>query len=192
MIGIGRDQFSVRSGPLAAPPEWIDLDFPVDVRAIVVRGDEQARRTIRALTIEPLAIVPAAARLTGDYALRAARYGNTTVYFLDERSFPEPEGFWVGGARSASVAVQPDAARTTVTVLLRNAAVDNRVVIQSGRWREEIQLDPGGERQVRLPIDTQRGAALFTIAPAAGFRPAAGDPKSRDFRFLGVWVKVVE
>jgi hypothetical protein len=192
MIGIGRDQFSVRSGPLAAPPEWIDLDFPVDVRAIVVRGDEQARRTIRALTIEPLSIVPAAARLTDDYALHAARYGNTTVFFLDERSFPEPEGFWVGGARTASVAVRPDAARSTVTVLLRNAPVDNRIVIRSGSWLEEVRLEPGEERQVRLPIETQRGAALFTIAPAAGFLPAAGDPKSRDVRFLGVWVKVIE
>ena len=45
MIGIGRDQFSLLSGPLATPPQPIVLDFPVDVRAIVVRGDEQARRS---------------------------------------------------------------------------------------------------------------------------------------------------
>jgi hypothetical protein len=75
---------------------------------------------------------------------------------------------------------------------LRNAPVANRVLIQSGRWLEEIRLESGEERQVRLPIEMQRGAGLFTISPAAGFRPAAGDPKSRDFRFLGVWVKVVE
>ena len=53
MVGIGRDQFSLKSGPLGSPAQPIDLDFPVDVRAIVVRGDEQARRTVRALTIEP-------------------------------------------------------------------------------------------------------------------------------------------
>lgn len=192
MIGIGRDQFSLRSGPLAAPPEPIDLDFPVDVRAIVVRGDEQARRTIRALTIEPIAIVPPAARLADEYARRAVRYGTTTVFFLDERAFSEPDAFWVGGERSARAVVQPDAARPAVTLLLRNAPVDNRVVIQSGHWREEMRLDPGEERRVQLPIDTQRGAALVTISAAAGFRPAAVDPNSRDVRFLGVWVKVVE
>jgi hypothetical protein len=192
MIGIGRDQFSLRSGPLAMPPEPIDFDFPVDVRAIVVRGDEQARRTVRALTIEPVSIVPASARLAHDYARRAVRYGNTTVYFLDERSFPEPDAFWVGGERSASAVVQPDEARPTVTVLLRNAPVDNRVLIQSGSWRVEMRLDPGEERRVQLPIDTQRRAALFTISAAAGFRPAAVDPNSRDVRFLGIWVKVLE
>ena len=58
------------------------------MRAIVVRGDEQARRTVRALTIEPVSIVPAASRLTDDYARRAVRYGATTVFFLDDRSFP--------------------------------------------------------------------------------------------------------
>jgi hypothetical protein len=192
MIGIGRDQFSLRSGPVAAPPEPIDLDFPVDVRAIVVRGDEQARRTIRALTIEPISIVPAAARLADDYARRAVRYGNTTVFFLDERSFPEPDAFWVGGERSASAVVQPDGARPTVALLLRNAPVENRVVIQSGTWREEMALDPGDERRLQLPIDAQRGAALFTISAAAGFRPADVDPTSRDVRFLGVWVKVLQ
>ncbi|MEP6917257.1 MAG: hypothetical protein ABJC89_16515, partial [Acidobacteriota bacterium] len=54
MIGIGRDQFSLRSGPLSPAPDPILLTLPVDVRAIVVRGDEQARRTVRGLTIEPV------------------------------------------------------------------------------------------------------------------------------------------
>jgi hypothetical protein len=193
LIGIGRDQFSLRSGPIAAPPELIDFDFPVDVRAIVVRGDEQARRTIRGLTIEPVSIVPAAARLADEYALRAVRYGNTTVFFLDERSFPEPDAFWVGGKRSATaVVVQPDGARPTVPVLLRNAPVANRVLIQSGTWRVDLALEPGEERRVALPIDPQRGASLFTISAAAGFRPAAVDPNNRDVRFLGVWIKVLE
>ena len=96
MIGIGRDQFSLKSGPVGTPPQPIDLDFPVDVRAIVVRGDEQARRNVRALAIEPLSVVPAAARLAADYARRAVRYGTTSVYFLDDRAFPEPEAFWIG------------------------------------------------------------------------------------------------
>jgi hypothetical protein len=85
MIGIGRDQFSLKSGPLGSPPQPIDLDFPVDVRAIVVRGDEQARRSVRALTIEPLSVVPASARLAADSARRAVRYGTASVFFLDWR-----------------------------------------------------------------------------------------------------------
>jgi hypothetical protein len=192
MVGIGRDQFSVRSGPLAAPPEPIDLSFPVDVRAIVVRGDEQARRSIQALTIEPISVRPASARLSDQYARRAVRYGHSTVFFLDDRSFPEPEFFWAGGARRASVVVQPDVPQPSVTLLARNAPVNNTVVIQSGGWREEMRLEPGEERRVRVPIDVQRGAALFTISSSSGFRPSATDPNSHDDRFLGVWIKVLE
>jgi hypothetical protein len=193
MVGIGRDQFSLRSGPLAAPPEPIDLSFPVDVRAIVVRGDEQARRSIRALTIEPISVLPASARLSDEFARRAVRYGNATVFFLDERSFPEPEGFWIGGARGASaVVVQPDAPQPAVTLLARNAPVDNTVVIQSGSWREEMRLGPGEERRIQVPIAVQRGAVLVTIASSSGFRPSVVDPNSHDDRFLGVWIKVLE
>jgi len=190
MLGIGRDQFSLTSAPLDADPPM--LSFPVDVRAIIVRGDEQARRTVRAMTIEPISIVRPAERLTPDYARRAARYGRSTVFFLDDRSFPEPEGFWIGGRRRSTVVLQddkPDA--RTFTLLLRNAPADNHVVMESGGWREELQLGPGEERQVVVPIDRPRPAALISIATSAGFRPSAVDSKSRDDRFLGVWIRVI-
>ena len=190
MVGVGRDQFSLRSGPLANPPQAIDLEFPVDVRAIVVRGDEQARRTVRGLTIEPLSIVPARSRLASDYARRAVRYGTTTVFFLDDRSFPEPEAFWIGGQRSTVMVLQPDAPASPVTLLLRNAPVANRVTLTSAQWHEDLSLGPGEERRIRLPIDASHGAVLLTATTSAGFRPSDVDPKSRDDRFLGVFVRV--
>jgi hypothetical protein len=124
--------------------------------------------------------------------VRAVRYGRSTLFFLDDRSFPEPESFWAGGARRTSVVVQPDVPRPSVTLLARNAPVDNIVVIQSGGWREEMRLEPGEERRVQVPIDVQRGAALFTISSSSGFRPSAADPNIHDDRFLGVWIKVLE
>ena len=192
MIGIGPDQFSIHSGPLSAPPAPIVLNFPVAVRAIVVRGDEQARRSVRGLAIEPLSIVPPGARLTREYARRAVRYGSVTAFFLDERSFPEPEAFWIGGARSSSVVVQPDVSGPSASLLVRNAPVDNLVLIQAGGWREEMQLGPGEERRVQVPLDTRRGATLLTITTSAGFRPSAVDSRSRDGRFLGAWVKILD
>jgi hypothetical protein len=192
MVGIGRDQFSILSGPLPASPEPLLVTVPVDVRAIVIRGDEQARRTVRGLTIEPVSIVPPSARLSDTYARRAVRYGAATLFFLDDRSFPEPEAFWIGGARSSSAVLQPDAAEPFATLLVRNAPVDNRVRIEAGRWRDEMQLGPGDERRVQVPLDLQRGATAITISTTAGFRPSALDPKSRDDRFLGVWVKILE
>jgi hypothetical protein len=162
------------------------------VRAIVVRGDEQARRVMRELTIEPVSIVPPSQRLTSEYARHAVLYPTATVFFLDERSFPEPDAFWVGGARQSTVAVQATAPfpPPPITLIVRNAPVENRVVLQSGAWREEMQLAPGEERQVIVPADNPPGTALVTVTTSAGFRPSAIDPKSRDDRFLGVWIQV--
>ena len=115
MIGIAResrDPFALRTLPL--PAGAVDLTFPLPVRALVIRGDEEAWRTIRGLVIEPLSVFRPMDRLADSVARRAVRYGESTVYFLDDRSYPEPEGFWVGGARSSTVVIQPGAPRGIV------------------------------------------------------------------------------
>jgi len=190
LIGIGRDQFSLVRRELNEDPPV--LNFPVDVRAIVIRGGESQPRGPNQLNlwIEPISIVPSSQRLTSDYAKHAVRYRTSNVFFLDERSFPEPEAFWVGGARSSTIVIQPDGGATASTLLVRNGPVDNRVRFESTNWHDEMTLGPGEERHVEVPVDPQRGAALVTITASAGFRPSAVDPRSRDDRFLGVWIKV--
>jgi hypothetical protein len=193
MVGITRDPrdpFALRTVQLPASP--IALRFPVSLRSLVIRGDEDAWRTVRGLVVEPLAVQPAARRLTADLARRAVRYGSRTVYFLDDRSFPEPQAFWVGGARDASVVVQPDTAAAAVTLFLRNAPVDNRIVLQAGDWTRTLQMAPGEEQRLQLPIDAGHGASLLRIEAGSGFRPSEREPASRDQRFLGVWVKIEE
>jgi hypothetical protein len=188
MVGIGQDQFALKTLAITSPPVPIEIDFPVDVRALIVRGDDDARRVVRELVIEPVSVVPARDRLTTALARQAVRYGSSSVYFLDDRSFPEPEAFWVGGARSTSVVFDPDTG-SSIDLQIRNAPVENVVTMQSGTWREVLQLTPGEERQLRLPVDPQRGAALVTITTSSGFRPSEVESESRDSRFLGVWVK---
>jgi hypothetical protein len=188
MVGIGRDQFSIRSGPLASPPEPILLDFPVDVRAIVVRGDEQARASIGALTIVPLSLVRTSARVARGTATRAVRYDGTTAYFLDDRSFAEPSAFWVGGGRTSSVVVQSDVPGD-LTILVRNGPVANHAALRAGTWAAEFPLAPGEERHVQVPADAAHSATLLTIQSASGFRPSWVDPNSRDTRFLGLWIQ---
>jgi hypothetical protein len=192
MLGIGRDQFALQTQPLSVTHGTMAITFPVDVRALMVRGDEDARRNIRGLTLEPIRLVAPERRLTREYARRAVHYPGAIVYFLDDRSFPEPEAFWVGGAREASIVVQPDALRPTIPLLLRNGAVNNTVLVQSAGWRDALNLGPGEERRLELPLNHERGATLVRISASAGFTPSAVDPGSRDSRFLGVWVRVVE
>jgi hypothetical protein len=192
MVGIGRDQFSLQSGPLAGSPDPIILDFPVNVRAIVVRGDEQARRSIHDITLEPLSVVVPGAQLTGRPALRAVKYGGATAFFLDDRSFPEPEGFWVGGARTSDVVLQPDWPAAQVRLLMHNGPTPNQASLRSGKWHLDVPLDPGEERTIAVPLDAVRGALALNIRVASGFRPAALDARSRDTRFLGVWLKILD
>ncbi|MEN3339044.1 MAG: hypothetical protein V7647_2720, partial [Acidobacteriota bacterium] len=189
MVGIGRDPFSIVTGPMASPPEPIVLNFPVDVRAIVVRGDEQARRSITGITIEPLSIVAPARRIGPGVAIHAVRYEAATVYFLDDRSFPEPEAFWIGGARTSSIVIQPDIPRPSVPLVVRNGPVANRAQLRSGDWILDLPLAPGEERRISVPADTARAATLLTVTVTGGFRPSAADPNSRDTRFLGLWVR---
>ena len=109
MAGIGRDQFAIRTLTLEEARASFVVTFPVDVRALIIRGDEDARQNVTGVQIEPLRLVRPQDQLADGVARQGVRYGDTTVWFLDERSFPEREGFWTGGARSTEIVVQPDA-----------------------------------------------------------------------------------
>jgi hypothetical protein len=190
MIGIGRDQFALRTEQLAYPPLPIDVDFPVDVRALIVRGDEEARRSVRSLTVEALMLVPAADRLTNIVARRAIKFATSSVFFMDESGYPEPEGFWTAGGQRATVVLQADRPAASFLVIVRNGAVENRATLESGGWREVLTLAPGEERQFQIPLVPGRSAALVAITSSAGFRPSEVDPSSRDNRFLGIRILV--
>jgi hypothetical protein len=189
MVGIGRDQFSLQTTALPLAAGSIDLDFPIAVRAIVVRGDEDASRTVDRVAIEPLAIRSNADR-TDAIARTAVKYRSSAVFFLDDRSFPEPDGFWVGGARSTAFVVRPDDRAPSVSLLVRNGPVPNRATLESGTLHTELEFAPGEERRIDAPLDPSLGASLVRLQVSGGFRPSAEDPASRDTRFLGVYVRV--
>ncbi len=188
MLGIGQDQFALRSEALTWPAPPIEIEFPVDVRALIVRGDEDARRAVRRVVVEPLSIAPASARLTDLVARRAVRYEGVSVFFLDDRSFAEPDGFWVGGSRQSTFVLQADRPQPSIDLHLRNAPVDNRLTLESGQWREELTLAAGEERHLQVPLGPGQRAVLVTATSTSGFRPSASTPDSRDDRFLGVWI----
>jgi hypothetical protein len=190
-VAVGRDQFALVTEPAEVFDREVRLRFPVDVRALAIRGDEDAGANVRALFVRPVAIRTRDQKVTEGLARRAVRYGSATVFFMDDRCFPEPGGFWLGGARQCAVVLQPDAARASMGLQLRNAPIDNTVAIRSGAWTETLRLVPGEERRLDVPLDPSKaGAALVTFDVSAGFRPSESDAASRDTRFLGVWVRV--
>ena len=189
MVGIGADQFALRTAPIPSPPQPIDFRFPVTVRGLIVRGDEDARQSVTGLVVEPVRIVPSG-EWEGLVARTAVRYGRSTAFFLDTNCFPEPEAFWVGGGRSSSLVLQPDSPSATVAMVMRNGPVANQVAVEVAGARTEFEFAPGEERRVAVPVEPSRRAALLTVTSAAGFRPSEHDPASGDGRFLGIWVRV--
>ena len=167
----------------------LTVEYPVNVRAIVVKGDERAAGKVEYATIGPLEIFPADRLPARGFARQAVRYGGTLVYFMDEGAFPEPQAFWVRGRNSAAVVLDPDAPRGIARLFLRNAPVANTLTVEAGRWREALTLAPGEERGLEIPLDRARGATLVRVTSASGFRPSEVS-SSRDERFLGVWVRV--
>jgi hypothetical protein len=191
MVGIARDPrdpFALQTVPVSAGP--IDLRVPVAVRSLVIRGDEDARRTVHGLLIEPLEVTAAPPGFTNEVARRAVRYAPAFVYFMDERSWPEPQAFWVGGSRDSTVVVQPVPARRSVILTLRNAPVENRVTLASHGWEKVLTMAAGEEQRIEIPMAPGAEAVPLRITASSGFRPSEVDAGSRDQRFLGVWVKV--
>lgn len=192
MTGIGRDQFAIRTIPIEEAQASFVVTFPVDVRALIIRGDEDARRNVTGLQVEPLQVIRPEDRLAPGVARQGVRYGNTIAWFLDDRSFAEPEAFWTGGARATEIVIQPDAPHPAEMLYVRNGPAENTVLIETTGWREEMRLGAGEERTVQVPSNQAAGATWLRITTSSGFTPSRVDPQSRDHRHLGVWVKVGE
>jgi hypothetical protein len=189
-VGTDRDPSALLTQPVANMADGSVLQFPVDVRALLVRADEDGRREIAAVVLQPLRILHTDRKPAAGFARRAVRYSGVTAFFMDDRAFPEPTGFWIGGARESEVVLLPDQPLPSQPLLLRNAPVNNVVTLSSGSWREELRMTAEEERRIDIPIDRSREGVLVRIRSAGGFRPAATDPNNRDTRFLGVYVKV--
>ena len=190
MAGIGNDQFALVTQPVATFAGGVAFHLPVDARALVVRGDELARDRVMSLELRPLRVFGDRDRLSDDMARRAVRYGASTVFFLDDRSFAEPNAFWVGGARSTSIVIAPDRPSSSVVLQVKNGAAANTLTIRAEAGAQSRRLAPGEEWSVTVPLDRARGAGLVTLESTAGFRPSDVDPRSRDARFLGVSVRL--
>ena len=196
--GRGALNLSIGEGPLpverwilgsSAADGGLVFRLPVEVDGVVVEGEGAARQSADRLTLAALSVDPGVGA-GGTRVHVAARYGPAIVYVLDGSAYPERPGFWVEGHANARVVVAPDGRPASVQLFVRNAPVPNHVTIESRRWRVTLDLQPREERAVDVPIDRATAAALVTIHPDRGFRPADADPTGRDYRYLGCWVEI--
>ena len=194
-LQIGRVGLPIQTWNLQPQPgeKWrTSLWLPVDAGFVGFRGPLEMERAIAAIAITPSAIVNAGARPRVPEVLSAAVYNGVTVFFHDERMYPEPQGFWTIGGRSAAVTVAVPRGRIDPVVLrIHCGGQANNATIRTLGWQQVHALVPGRAVEVELPV-VAGGVIPLTISTDNGFSPKSTDPASRDQRFLGIWVEVLK
>jgi hypothetical protein len=189
--GADDEPFPIQVATPADLVRGVTVDLPVTVRAVMVRAPSFAG--VSAIEVRPVAPRWQAAskdRAYAGVARHAAAYGSARVYFLDDRTAPEEDGFWIWGARQGDLVVASPAAETGMTV--RNGASQMDVTIRLGSTEQRFTLQPGESRPIRIPTPRPGNPEMMRITTSAGFRPSDVDPNSRDQRFLGVYVVMPE
>lgn len=173
------------------------LVLPVGVHSVTIQGDPEARASISALRLRLFALRgetgrPRGGNPSGLPSPRAARFGDTRVFMLDEQAYLEPGGFWTRGQAVTSVVFDraPHEDPAPLTVWLRSGAVATDVEVSMGEWRARVALGPEQRKAVQLPPRPASGAWPVRIRTASMFRPRDYAPDSGDDRPLGVWVEV--
>ena len=172
----------------AAPrtPTWANLEllrqYDPSPTTIALRYVPLTRMplsdVVPSLTLDPRVVRPD----------RFQRSAAGSVFLLEGDVFMEPQGTWITGSADATFLLDPHA-DAPIRLFVRNAAVQNRVTLTSGGWRQELSLAPREEHLVDLP-GGGRERVLIRIASAAGARPSDVEPGNADRRRLGCWIEI--
>jgi hypothetical protein len=181
-------EIDVAIGPTSQPTEhWslravavgdaARLHLPAAVHSITIRGDASAQSAVRRITLRPEHIVP-----TEHFVRRAARYGSTRVFCLDDGLFMESGGIWTRGDNRADVIVATDR-DDDVEFTVAAGPVAVTLTLATETAAQTVDLAPGEARRLRLP------AGRWSITTAGRFRPRDYDEGNRDSRVLGIRIE---
>ena len=164
--------------------------LPVSANFVGLRGSDDLERAIDSIAITPTSVVDAGSRPIVPVVVAAARYGGATLFFHDDRMYPEPSGFWALGRRTSEITVATPPGQTTpVKLRIHSGGKANTATLSTFGWSHDLTLVPGEVAEVELPT-MAGGVVPLTISVDDGFSPRDLDPSSSDQRFLGIWVEV--
>jgi hypothetical protein len=195
-LQIGRTGPPAVSWPvnIAAGASWSET-FALDVDAsfVGVRAAEDFERRVGRLEIAPISVIGRGERLRRPTVLAAARYGATRVYFHDDHTWPEADGFWVRGAITTdlTVGLQQAARPAGVRLRMHGGATGTAVRLATPAWSTRIVLTPGKTEDVFVPAREGQLLLALAVTPESGFVPAEHGGAINDRRLLGCWIAVV-
>jgi hypothetical protein len=194
-LQIGRTGPPTISWPLELAPgaSWSEtFTLDVDANFVGIRAPDDFERRVAQLELTPIAIVGKGERLRRPPVLAAARYGTTPVYFHDDRTYLEADGFWVRGATATDVTVvlQPGAQPAGVRLRMHGGATGTAVRVATPAWSTRVTLAPGKSEDVLVPARDGQTLLALSIGPETGFVPAEHGGSRNDRRRLGCWVSI--
>jgi len=199
-LQVGRDGRPIESwhARAAAGRAWRQR-FTLDVDAPFVgfRTASETERAVEGVRVRPLAVVNTTERLDRHLGLppvlAAARYHGVSAYFHGPGVYAEPDGFWVRGATTVLTTFARPRSGDPRPVRLRVHTGDapNRVHFAARVWRRSVDLRPGEDAIVEVPLVPGAGQAAVRIQTESGFVPAETTGGS-DRRRLGCWIEVLE
>lgn len=188
-LQVGRVGPPLHTWTMPAADRWTTtVDLPANARFVGFRASADLAQVAPDVRLVPLAIPDLRTRRTDPDVVQSRLYGDTPVFFFDERVAPEPSGFWTRGDSQSRLAVALAPDRPTALRLRAGPAPATVTTIVDGR-AERVSLAPRATRDVTLR--SRHTVATVDLVTAGGFVPAQIDPAVQDRRHLGVWVEVV-
>lgn len=192
-LQIGRNGPPMQTWTVEGHPRQLwqtTLWLPVDASFVGLRGSPELERAIASYTFTPTAVIDAGARPHIPIVLSAAMYPAANLYFHNEQTYPEVQGFWTRGNQATQFTVAtPPGQREPVVLRFHPGPKPNTTTISTFGWERHFTLTPGQATEVELPTFAS-GVVPVTITAEGGFFPRDFDPTSTDRRFLGLWVEV--
>jgi len=180
-VSVGATSQTIEEWPLAgrhAGDVGLRVQLPTLVHSLTIRSDDRAGALISRLALRPDQ-VHFGGELDERYAVRAARYGATRVFFLDDGLFMEPAGIWTRGDSVAEIVLTTDLdgpSAVNVTAGPTPAVLD----LEGTAGTDALNLQPGEQRVVRV------APGRWKLTTRGGFRPKDFDRENQDGRWLGV------
>jgi hypothetical protein len=194
-VQVGRAGPPLQTWNVQAEPRQVwstSLWLPVNASFVGLRGPEELERAIEAITITPTTVTDAGSRPIVPIVVAAAHYGSASLFFHDDRMYPEPNGFWTLGRRTSSITVATPIDRIAPVVLrMHSGGKANTATFSTFGWSHQVSLVPGDIVEVELPR-MEGGIVPLTISVDDGFYPRELDPSTSDQRFLGIWIEVAD
>jgi hypothetical protein len=171
----------------AGVPGLWEVTLPAGARVLAVRPGPAGHAPAPRVTLRPIAMLPPPANAVdpAEVAIRGARYGDVFVFSFEDNVWLEDAGVWIGGGRTARLALGAPAGRSSVAVTVRAGPPGARVTLDGPGLAVTRVLGAHESMPVDLPVDARTRTSWITVRTDRAFRPADYETGSLDRRLLG-------